>query len=218
MDSIAFAAVNTAAAAFLELPMPVMKTAMLFNIPTFLFMEHRDVFACVRDGLQLPNSAAADLHVKLVRILMSVHPLTAPLLHPRFLSRGLLLIAVLALTVVVSQLLLNGHKVLSRHTASTISDHRDQTMCARGRRISTMQANATRTGVGLKPWAWVDDWASWTQQSSLLRALNRPLANSLSDADLDAELVFMRTALSMRITNFMVPILCTPVVMCSYVM
>jgi hypothetical protein len=215
MDPIAFAAVNTVAAAFLELPMPVMKVAMLFNIPTFLFIEHRDVLTCLRDG-DCPGSTVAQLDASLVRVSLTVinrHTVTAPLAHPRFLSRALLLLAVCGATHIVSQLLLNGHKVLARHTASPVAN---QTSCVNGRRVSTL--HAPRSSSGPLPWAWIDDWAAWTHQCTILRALYLPVASKLPDAALDAELVFMRTALSMRMTHFIVPILCTPVVAYSYVM
>jgi hypothetical protein len=207
----------------LELPTPLSSTALLFQLPSYLFIEHRDALACVvgKKCAELPWVAGlVSRHTSTQISIMGLHTLEkavdlkqlALMTLPRLLPRCTLLLVVVCVTSILSQLLLNGHKVLARIQAAGQQASSSQQHVTNS--VEQFNGNACN-GIAVTPWeATMDRWTCWTHESATLCRLYQPLAMPV--AAITAEIAFMKAALSMKATHLLVPALCTPVVAYSY--
>jgi hypothetical protein len=137
MDHLAWAALITAAGAFIDLPIPVTTRLTLGStIPIYTLVEYRTLarrWMGVQHGqtppqqhgegaastwaVQLPGAASVQAASRWLGAAASAWGVPPDLLRPEFLERAVLVMLVCSLVNVLAQMLLNGQKIVMRREA-----------------------------------------------------------------------------------------------------
>jgi hypothetical protein len=184
-------------------------------VPSFLFIELGEVREYTPRGARvagLPSTSSsgwAGLAAGLQALGGSV---PAAVLHPKLLQRSALLVLVCIGGMVLTQLMLNTHKVLKRRVG-----------CPTGPLLQgpANELEAGESGDG-EPWpdaatsktrSAVLHWlAASAQRNCVPQTLFRPVARLLPCWMLEAEARFMQLAMALGLANAIVPLICLPVV------
>jgi hypothetical protein len=206
-EQLAFATLVACTWAYLEIPMPLASAMMvLLQQPAFLIVEaHAKISHRYTQSAEDSSDGTCGVS-RDTSPYVTWDSLATLVQDPDFLWRVAAMLATSWLASIASQVLLNGHRVLSHHAA--LHD---------GQQHGEEEPTEDNTGRPTnRARAWLSAVARRVSQNSVLQALFQPLLRS--GWIHDWEMAFMKRMLDLRHAQLVLPIICIPNIAYTLVM